>query len=185
MHLPSDRGSSAPIRRALPLARRLDEALDGRCGGDLQGFVDALAAVPQGQGQPLPSLIIEEDPDDAFLLLRAFSLAACRGDVRIVDSLTDARRILAGAHYCPVLVVLSITPRIREVGPWLQWVRRQSRLRDVPILALLGASPPSEDMRQILDAPGVYWIVKPTEHERLATVLQKLILEAADYRSES
>ena len=180
---PQDWSAPAPLRRVLPLARQLDEALDGRCGGDLQGFVDALTASPPALGAALPSLIIEEDPDDAFLLLRSLSLAASRGDVRIVDSLRDARRLLQNSRYCPVLIVLSITPRIRDVAPFFAWLREQARLREVPILALLGASPPVEPLRQILDARGVYWMVKPTEHERLATILQKLLHEAQDFRS--
>lgn len=173
----------APLRRVLPLARLLDETLDGRCGGDLQGFIEALPAAASAQGAPVPSLIVEEDPDHAFLLLRALSLAPCRGDVRIVDAASEARRLLQNPSFRPVLIVISITPRIREMGPFLAWIREQPRLRDVPILALLGASPPADDVRRLLEAPGIYWLVKPTEHERLAAVLQKLLQEAAAYRS--
>lgn len=178
-----DRSAPAPLRRVLPLARQLDTALDGRCGGDLQGFVDALTSTPPSQGTPLPSLIIEEDPDDAFLLLRALSLAAGRGDVRIVDSTRDARRILQDRRFSPVLIVLSITPRLRDIGTFFTWIRAQERLREVPVLALLGASPSIEPLQRLLEARGVYWLVKPTEHERLAAVLHKLLLEAPDFRS--
>ena len=179
---PQKRSTPAPVRRVLPLARMMDEAFEGLCGGDLQGFVDALAP-PPGRAATRPSLIIEEDPDDAFLLLRSLSAASSRGDVRIVDCLPDARRVLQDPRYVPALVILSISPRIRDVGAFLEWVRAQPRLRKVPILALLGALPPASPRSQPLDAPGLYWLVKPTEHERLASAIQTLLQEASEFRS--
>ena len=113
-------------------------------------------------------LLVEDDPDDAHLLLRAFRRAGIASPVPHVYDGDAAVAYLSGAvpfqnreeHPLPSLVLLDLKLPRRSGHEVLEWVRAQPGLRRLPIVVLT-SSGESSDIARAYDLGANSYLVKP------------------------
>ena len=100
-------------------------------------------------------LLIENDESDVFFFRRALSRLGYRGTVRIVTGVTDARAYLENKgpytdreyYLRPDLIVSDMKLTGERGTEFLEWLRVQDTLRDIPVVMLSGSSLPEEKGR--------------------------------------
>ncbi|HEV2992449.1 MAG TPA: response regulator [Candidatus Angelobacter sp.] len=89
-------------------------------------------------------LLVEDNPSDARLLIRAFSKAGVRNPIKHLPEGETAQAFLEGTdqfgdrqlHPLPILILLDLNlPRIPGLE-LLRWIRLQRTLRRIPVLVL-------------------------------------------------
>ena len=105
----------------------------------------------QGVKEPL-LLLIENDEADIFLFRRALSQLAFKGQVRVVGSVSEARRYLEGTgpfsdrNYYPLpdLIVSDMNLPGLTGNHFLEWMRSDSRYCFIPFVFLSGSFLPAD-----------------------------------------
>ena len=95
-------------------------------------------------------LFIEDDPDDVFLFNRAFQQSRIPCRVYTVNSVEEAEEYLAGAgRYgdrqrfpMPNFIVTDLAFRGESGLQFLNWLRYQSGLHNIPVICLTGSEDP-------------------------------------------
>ncbi len=100
----------------------------------------------------LPILLVEDDPDDAFFMTRAFASECPAAELHIVRDGEEAIAYLAGrgryadraAHPFPCHVLLDLKlPRLSGLEV-LRWIRAQPAHAALPVTVLSGSDLPSD-----------------------------------------
>ena len=97
-------------------------------------------------------LFIEDDPDDVFLFTRAFRQSRIPCRVHTVNSVEDAESYLTGdGDYCdreqfplPNVIVTDLAFRGESGLHFLNWLRYQSGLHNIPVICLSGSEDPAK-----------------------------------------
>ena len=113
-------------------------------------------------------LVLEDDANDALLIRRAFTNAACRAFV--CRNTSEARAYLLGAgmyadrerYPFPDMFVSDVNLGAGESGlSFLEWVRSREDLKDIPVIVLSGSMSPKDIHRakslgvsRVLEKPG-------------------------------
>lgn len=112
-------------------------------------------------------LILEDDANDAFMIRRAFTNAACRAFV--CRNTSEARAYLLGAGMYgdrerfpfPEIFVTDLHLGDESGANFLAWVRAKTEFKDLPVIVLSGSATPSEltaikslGVARVLQKPG-------------------------------
>lgn len=126
-------------------------------------------------------LVAEDDPNDRFLLQRAFTRAGVKATVVWTKDGIEARDYLAstqpfgnrlGAQAPSILLSDLKMPRLDGFG-LLAWIISQPELEGV-LLVVLSSSPLDEDRERAYAVGADLYKVKPTEASKLVTLVQDL-----------
>jgi CheY-like chemotaxis protein len=129
-------------------------------------------------GEKVLILVVEDDPNDEFLTLRALKQLGCAHGIRVVHDGAEAMDFLraharpAGAGL-PRLVLLDLKlPKMSGIDV-LRALRLDARLREVPVVVFTSSS-------QELDVAAAYesgansFVPKPVNHERFMQTVSTL-----------
>lgn len=133
---------------------------------------------------PAPSearsiLLIEDSPDDALLVQRAFRKSGGEARIRVLDNGEKALAYLAGeGDYAdrvrfplPDLMLLDLKlPRLSGFEV-LEWLRGQPGLKRLPVVILTG-SREAADVDRAADLGANSYLVKPVGFEALLNLVQ-------------
>ena len=127
-------------------------------------------------------LFIEDDPDDVFLFNRAFERSAIPCHVHTVNSVAEAEMYLTGggkfsdrAQFpVPNVIVTDLAFRGESGLQFLDWLRYESGLHDIPVICLSGSADP-EKLDQARKY-GATCIRKSALFEESIDVLRRLLL---------
>jgi CheY-like chemotaxis protein len=124
-------------------------------------------------------LVLEDDANDAILIRRAFTNAACRAFV--CRNTSEARAYLQGAgmyadrERFPFPEVFVTDLRLGEESGvlFLSWLRSREELKDLPVIVLSGAATPA-DIAAVKRLGASRILQKPGDPEGLQTLLLNL-----------
>jgi|SRR5688572_8899154 len=97
-------------------------------------------------------LFIEDDPDDVFLFNRAFEQSRIRCHIYTVDTVERAEDYLTGTGAygdrqkfpLPNVIVTDLAFRGESGLQFLNWLRFESGLHDIPVICLTGSQDPAK-----------------------------------------
>jgi CheY-like chemotaxis protein len=123
-------------------------------------------------------LLVEDDPNDVLLVQRAFRRAQVANPIQVVGDGEAAIEYMAGHgpyanredHPLPALVLLDLKLPRRSGFEVLDWLRRQPRLRRLPVVVLT-SSALATDIRRAYELGASSYLVKPLEFEALQDML--------------
>lgn len=124
-------------------------------------------------------LVLEDDPNDALLIRRAFTNAACHAFV--CRNTSEARAYLLGAgmyrnrHLFPFPDIFITDIRLGDESgiSFLEWLRSREDLKGIPVIVISGNISPKEVLRA--KSLGVSRILqKPADPADLQSLVAKL-----------
>jgi CheY-like chemotaxis protein len=133
--------------------------------------------------QPPTILLVEDDPNDARLVQRAFSRGGASVSVLRLQNGDEAVSYLRGeppfdnriAHPMPAIVLLDIKLPRRSGFEVLQWVRsRTDSLRRLPIV-MLTSSTHLADINRAYDLGANSYVSKPESTEQLNELVRLFV----------
>ncbi len=128
-------------------------------------------------------LIVEDNPDDLFILKRAFRLAGTPNDLHHAEHGQQAMDYLAGVspyddrsvHPLPSLVLLDLKLPVKHGLEVLAWIKAQPSCRGI-IVVILTSSNEDQDVSRAYDLGASAFLVKPTSAEKLTEIVRALDL---------
>jgi len=126
-------------------------------------------------------LIVEDNPDDLFILKRAFRLAGTPNPLNHVEHGQQAIDYLAGvcpfddrgAYPLPSLVLLDLKLPIKNGLEVLAWIKQQASCRGI-VVVILTSSSEDKDISQAYDLGANAFLVKPASAEKLTEIVRAL-----------
>jgi CheY-like chemotaxis protein len=142
---------------------------------------DALGLLVKQRKRAFIPLLIEDSPDDAFLMVKAFDRAEVFAPLPILKSGEQAVAYLSGRCFykdrsrypLPSLVILDIHLPRRSGFDVLAWIRKQPELRRLPVVMLSGSAERSSIDRAYQLGVNSY-LVKPTTFDGLVELVRGL-----------
>lgn len=122
-------------------------------------------------------LIVEDNPDDATLLRRAFVKSKILNPVHVVSTADEAVAYLTGtgkyqnrAEYpLPSLVLLDLKLPGMSGHEFLAWLRKQDGLRGLRVV-VLSSSDDMRDVNQAYQLGANSFLIKPADFERFVEI---------------
>lgn len=118
-------------------------------------------------------LLVEDNPDDVELTLRALRRAHVVNSVRVVRDGAEALELLFGGEPRPALprvVLLDLKlPRVNGLEV-LERIRREESTRTLPVVVLT-SSREEPDVKRAYELGANSYIVKPVEFEKFVAVV--------------
>ncbi len=138
-------------------------------------------------------LLIEDDPNDTFLLKYAFEMAGILNPIQVLEDGQQAIDYLTGANQFsdrkrypfPALVLLDLKLPVRMGFDVLRWIRDQPRLRSLLVLVLTSSSDP-RDIDEAYRLGARCYLVKPLsvpERLQMARTIKQYWLELNQFPS--
>ena len=133
-------------------------------------------------------LMVEDDPNDVFLLKRALEKERVGLPVRTVSDGDEAIRYLGGVgefadrdrHPLPCLIILDLKLPKKNGLEVLSWLRRHEEIGDLPVFMLTSSGEPHE--RNEAERHGVeVYRVKPVTLQGLLEVAREIHQEADEH----
>jgi CheY-like chemotaxis protein len=129
----------------------------------------------------LTLLIVEDDPDALFLLKRALLKVGMGDAIRAVMDGEAAVAYLSGrgtyadrtAHPLPCLILLNLKLPRKSGLEVLEWIRRQPRLRRIPVVIVTTSGEESDRLRALELGAREYYI-KPIDPAGLLRLAKKV-----------
>lgn len=127
-------------------------------------------------------LLADDDPNDVFLMQRAFKRAGYRNPLQVVPNGEEAVHYLSGDGIfrdrsffpLPALVLLDLKMPRKSGLEVLSWIRSQpSGIRRVPVIVLTSSKQPV-DVNQAYQLGANSYLVKPVTFERLLELVRGL-----------
>lgn len=130
-----------------------------------------------------PILLVEDSPDDALLIQRAFRKANLANPVQLVRDGEEAVAYLSGAapyedrdrHPLPVFMLLDLKLPRRSGLEVLAWLRQESSLKRLPVVVLT-SSRESVDVNRAYDLGVNSYLTKPVGFEALLEMVTNVNL---------
>ncbi len=130
-----------------------------------------------------PILLVEDSPDDALLIQRAFKKANLANPVQLVRDGDEAVAYLSGAppyddrtrFPLPVFMLLDLKLPRRSGLEVLAWVRQESLVRRLPVVVLT-SSRESVDVNRAYDLGVNSYLTKPVGFEALLEMVKNVNL---------
>jgi CheY-like chemotaxis protein len=135
-------------------------------------------------GEPLPViLLVEDSPDDATLIQRAFRKTNLMNPVRLVQDGEEAIDYLKGTGAfadrdrfpLPVLLLLDIQLPRRTGLEVLEWIRTTPSLKRLPVV-MLTSSKEQIDVNRAYDLGVNSYLTKPVAFEALVEMVKRVNL---------
>lgn len=128
-------------------------------------------------------LIVEDDPYDSKLILRAIRKARILNPTRLIEDGASAIAYLAGkppfddrtAFPLPVVVLLDLKLPKQSGFEVLQWLREQPTLSRLPVVVLT-SSAENSDVNRAYDLGANSYLVKPVDSDALVDMLKTVEL---------
>jgi len=135
------------------------------------------------QPNAYPILLVEDSPDDAFLIQRAFRKANLANSVQLVRDGEEAMAYLKGEppfsdrneFPLPVLMLLDLKLPRRSGLEVLEWVRQDSTLKRLPVVVLT-SSRESVDINRAYDLGVNSYLTKPVGFDALLEMVKSVNL---------
>ncbi len=113
-------------------------------------------------------LLVEDEPDDAHLLTRAFRKAGIMNPIRHLQDGDEAVAYLSGTapyenrqkHPLPIVILLDLKLPRRSGFEVLEWIRGQPLLKRLPVI-MLTSSAHGSDVSHAYDLGANSYLVKP------------------------
>lgn len=126
-------------------------------------------------------LHVENDPDDAFMLKRAFSKAGAPQEIRLAENGQRAVSYLNGgddfsnreAHPLPAIILLDWNMPLMSGSEFLKWLRAESKWKHLPVLVLT-SSAAQKDMQQAYELGANGFLVKPHSSDQFIAMAQSV-----------
>ena len=130
-----------------------------------------------------PILLVEDSPDDALLIQRAFRKANLANPVQLVRDGEEAVAYLSGAapyddrgqFPLPVFMLLDLKLPRRSGLEVLAWLRQESAVRRLPVVVLT-SSRESVDVNRAYDLGVNSYLTKPVGFEALMEMVKNVNL---------
>jgi CheY-like chemotaxis protein len=130
-----------------------------------------------------PILLVEDSPDDALLIQRAFRKANLANPVQLVRDGEEAVAYLSGAppyedrsrFPLPVFMLLDLKLPRRSGLEVLAWLRQESALKRLPVVVLT-SSRESVDVNRAYDLGVNSYLTKPVGFEALLEMVKNVNL---------
>lgn len=125
-------------------------------------------------------LVVDDESSDQFLIQRAFSQLSREFDLQVVETAEDAVRYLEGKepyqdrgkYPLPVLVLLDLRLPGMSGLDLLKWIRQQSYLEELAIIALTAYG--NRELPRAYDLGIDFYLLKPIQANSLAEILYGL-----------
>lgn len=126
--------------------------------------------------EPVPILLIEDDPLAVLLVKRALSDAGFANPLHVFDGAATARDFVTDHQVSPpAMVLLDLTLRGPDTGfDFLRWLRKQPSPIDVTPAIVLTASDKAEDKRTSKQLGALRHIRKPIAPAELVDAMHDL-----------
>ena len=126
-------------------------------------------------------LLVEDNPDDAFLVSTAVERTLAGIRVLLVQNGQEAIRYLDGQspyddrsrHPFPDLVLLDLKMPVVNGFEVLDWIRSQPGLRRLPVIVLTGSLLP-EDTQKAYEAGANSYLIKPLDFKGMMETIKNL-----------
>jgi CheY-like chemotaxis protein len=126
-------------------------------------------------------LLVEDDPNDVFLVRRAFRKAKVDNPLQVVGDGEAAVAYLAGydafvdreRYPLPALILLDLKLPRKSGLEVLAWLRGQPRLRRLPVVVLTSSNETS-DVNQAYDLGANSYLVKPVAFDNLQDLMRSI-----------
>lgn len=126
-------------------------------------------------------LLVEDDPNDAFLMERAFGKLGYGSSLKTVKDGEEAVDYLAGrglfgdrgSHPLPGLVLLDLKLPKLSGFEVLAWMRRQPQFTNLPV-GVLTSSKEKADIQRAYSLGATSYMVKPTGFDDLQSVVKTI-----------
>lgn len=121
-----------------------------------------------------PILLVEDNPDDVELTLRAFRRSRVANEVVVArDGVEAMERLLSQTAQRPALILLDLKlPRV-DGFELLRWIREDEALRILPVV-ILTSSKEERDIVQSYTLGANSYIVKPVDFDKFNQVVDQL-----------
>ncbi len=131
--------------------------------------------------QHYPVLLVEDDPNDIFLIERAFRKANVSSGLRIVRNGEEALNYLLhkppyedkDAFPSPWLILLDLKVPRKSGLELLGWIRQHHKLHRLPVLVLSSSNAP-HDINRAYDLGANSYLVKPVEFSTLVDMVRMI-----------
>lgn len=165
-------------RRALDLSK--DVATLAKHAKELTDRARQSVSAGSGLSDFCP-ILVEDNNDQVFLILRAFSRARIPGPIDVLTHGDEAIAYLSGdgvyadrrTHPFPSLVILDLSLPKRNGFEVLQWIRSHTRFADLPVV-VLSTSSMQEDMDRARELRANLYLVKPVLPEDLLQTVRAI-----------
>jgi len=126
-------------------------------------------------------LLVEDDPNDALLVTKAFQKTLGGIPLHIVANGQEAVSYLKGEaqyadrarHPFPDIVLLDLKMPMMNGFEVLRWIRGQPKLKRLPVIVLTGSVQDS-DARLAYEIGANSYVIKPTDFNRLMETMKIL-----------
>jgi CheY-like chemotaxis protein len=127
-------------------------------------------------------LHVENDPDDVFLLKRAFTKAGISKEIRTAENGKNAIEYLEGSAAfsnrdqfpLPTVILLDWNMPLMSGGQFLQWLRAEPKWKRLPVIVLT-SSAAERDMVEAYDLGANGFLSKPSNNERYMAMVRALV----------
>lgn len=129
-------------------------------------------------GQAAAVVLVEDNPDDADLIVHAFRKAHIANPIEVISDGASAiarlgERAAAGDGEVPALVLLDLKLPRRSGFEVLEWARANDATRLWPIVVLTSSSQ-NGDVRRAYELGANSYLVKPVASEALLDMVRTL-----------
>lgn len=126
-------------------------------------------------------LLVEDDPDAAALVSRAFDKASLPSTLRSVRSCEEAISYLTGTgayadrSACPFpsLILLDLKLPGRSGFEGIEWIRNHPEFKRIPVVVLT-SSKQQEDIRRAYELGATSYMVKPVGFDELLDMVKAI-----------
>ena len=126
-------------------------------------------------------LLVEDDPNDVFLIQRAFSKANLANTIQVMKDGEAAVQYLSGQepyadrdrYPLPMLMLLDLKLPRRSGLEVLEWLKQQPKLKRLPVVVLT-SSREHTDLNRAYDLGANSYLVKPVAFDSLLNMVQTL-----------
>lgn len=126
-------------------------------------------------------LLVEDDPNDIFLIKRAFEKAKILNPIYVVEDGEEAILYLEGKdkyadrknYPFPLLILLDLKLPKKSGFEVLEWIKAKQKLKRVPVVVLT-SSDESPDINKAYDLGANSYLVKSVSFESLFNMVKTL-----------
>lgn len=126
-------------------------------------------------------LLVEDDPNDVFLIQRAFRKANLANPIQVMNDGEAAVQYLSGQepyadrdrYPLPMLMLLDLKLPRRSGLEVLEWLKQQPKLKRLPVVVLT-SSREHIDLNRAYDLGANSYLVKPVAFDSLLNMVQTL-----------